>query len=455
MKLASYIADGMPAFGVVVGDGVVTMNERLAGGYATLRDAIAGGALDEMRRLAQGVKADHKLAGLRYLPAIPNPEKILCVGINYKSHAAEHGTEAPKLPNIFTRFVNTLVPHEGDMIRPKVSTNFDFEGELALVIGKAGRHIKAERALDHVAGYTCFVDGSVRDYQKFSVTSGKNFPGTGPLGPWLVTTDEIADPTKLTLMTRLNGKEMQRSGTDLLIYSIPQIIAFCSDFTELAPGDVIATGGGLPCRDGRPDALDDPGLHKRPRDLDLPPWQKGRYGTAIGRAVHGVLQTIDLASGGGIAEAVAAQAAAEGVSGHEPHIRRLVEAALRSPSVVAAAAAPHWKELYVGVPVGDSRTLEGYVDLLYRAAGGLVVVDYKTGPRSVDADLTPLVQRYRMQGASYALAIADATREPVLDMVFVFLAPGGAVERSIPDLAEAVAEARSFAAAADPRLVST
>jgi ATP-dependent helicase/nuclease subunit A len=207
--------------------------------------------------------------------------------------------------------------------------------------------------------------------------------------------------------------------------------------------------------DGRPDALDDPGLHKRPRDLDLPPWQKGRYGTAIGRAVHGVLQTIDLSSGGGIAEAVASQAAAEGVSGYEAHIRQLVEAALRSPSVVAAAAAPHWREVYVGVPVGDEHTLEGYVDLLYRRPGGLVVADYKTGPCGVDADLGPLVERYRMQGASYALAIGDATREPVLDMVFVFLTPEGAVERSIPDLAEAVAEARSFAAAADPRLVAS
>jgi ATP-dependent exoDNAse (exonuclease V) beta subunit len=206
--------------------------------------------------------------------------------------------------------------------------------------------------------------------------------------------------------------------------------------------------------DGRPDAFDDPGLRKRPRDLDLPPWQKGRYGTAIGRAVHGVLQTIDLSSGAGIAEAVAAQAAAEGVSGHEHHIRRLVEAALRSPSVVAAAAAPHWRELYVGVPIGDGRTLEGYVDLLYRHPGGLVVVDYKTGPAGVDADLGPLVRRYRMQGASYALAVADATRQPVLDVVFVFLTPDGAVDRSIPDLSEAVAEARSFALAADPRLVA-
>jgi 2-keto-4-pentenoate hydratase/2-oxohepta-3-ene-1,7-dioic acid hydratase in catechol pathway len=143
---------------------------------------------------------------------------------------------------MFIRFADTLVGHDGEMIRPNVSSNFDFEGELAVIIGRGGRHIKPEHALDHVAGYTCFVDGSVRDYQKFSVTSGKNFPGTGPLGPWLVTAEEIPDPTRLVLTTRLNGQEMQRSGTDLLIYSVPRIIAFCSDFTQLHPGDVIATG---------------------------------------------------------------------------------------------------------------------------------------------------------------------------------------------------------------------
>ena len=142
----------------------------------------------------------------------------------------------PKQPSMFIRFTDTLVGHEGEMIRPKLSDNFDFEGEFTVVIGKGGRHIPIDRALDHVAGYTCFVDGSVRDYQKFSVTSGKNFPGTGPLGPWIVTTDEIPDPTKLTLTTRLNGQQVQRSGTDQMIYSVPQIISFCSDFTALHPG---------------------------------------------------------------------------------------------------------------------------------------------------------------------------------------------------------------------------
>jgi 2-keto-4-pentenoate hydratase/2-oxohepta-3-ene-1,7-dioic acid hydratase in catechol pathway len=240
MKLASYIANGKECFGVVAGDGVITMNGRL--GLATLRDALAAGALAKMREAAKGASPDHKLADVRLLPAIPNPEKILCAGINYRSHAAETGRELPKQPSMFIRLANTLTGHDGEMIRPSVSQHFDFEGELAVVIGRGGRHIPLARALDHVAGYTCFVDGSVRDYQKFSVTSGKNFPGTGPLGPWIVTPDEIADPTRLTLVTRLNGQEVQKSGTDLLIYSVAQIIAFCSDFTPLAPGDVIATG---------------------------------------------------------------------------------------------------------------------------------------------------------------------------------------------------------------------
>ena len=238
MKLASYVAGGKAGFGVVVGDGVVTMQR----GHATLREALAAGALEDMRKAAGERKPDRSVSDIRFLPAIPNPEKILCAGINYRSHAAETGRELPKQPSMFIRFPDTLVGHDGEMIRPTLSSEFDFEGELAVVIGRGGRHIRAERALDHVAGYTCFVDGSVRDYQKFSVTSGKNFPGTGPLGPWIVTTDEIPDPEKLVLTTRLNGQEVQRSGTDLLIYSVPQIIAFCSDFTELHPGDVIATG---------------------------------------------------------------------------------------------------------------------------------------------------------------------------------------------------------------------
>jgi 2-keto-4-pentenoate hydratase/2-oxohepta-3-ene-1,7-dioic acid hydratase in catechol pathway len=240
MKLLSFVAGGKDYFGAVSGGGVVTLNHKI--GQPDLRSALAAGAIAAMRKAAADTKPDRALSDIKFLPVIPRPEKILCAGINYRSHAAETGRELPQQPSMFVRFADTLVGHQGQMIRPSVSGNFDFEGELAVVIGKAGRHIKAERALDYVAGYTCFVDGSVRDFQKFSVTSGKNFPGTGPLGPWLVTTDEIPDPARLTLMTRLNGQQVQHSTTDLLIYSIPQIIAFCSDFTALSPGDVIATG---------------------------------------------------------------------------------------------------------------------------------------------------------------------------------------------------------------------
>jgi 2-keto-4-pentenoate hydratase/2-oxohepta-3-ene-1,7-dioic acid hydratase in catechol pathway len=242
MKLASYIADGKEEFGIVVGDEVITLNGVLESGAENLRDALAAGALEEMKQVAKTAKPDKKLAGLRLLPVIPDPEKILCAGINYRSHAAETGRDLPPQPSLFARLTNTLLGQDGEMIRPIVSKSFDFEGELAVIIGRAGRHVPAERALDYVAGYTCFCDGSVRDYQKISVTSGKNFPATGPLGPWMVTTDEIPDPAKLMLVTRLNGKEVQRSGTDLLIYSVQTIISFISDFTTLTPGDVIATG---------------------------------------------------------------------------------------------------------------------------------------------------------------------------------------------------------------------
>jgi 2-keto-4-pentenoate hydratase/2-oxohepta-3-ene-1,7-dioic acid hydratase in catechol pathway len=242
MKLASYLANGAETFGVVIGDGVATLDGKLKGDYRTLQDVLAAGALDEVRAMAKGARVDHKLDAVKFLPVIGQPTKILCAGINYRSHAAETGRDIPKQPSMFIRFPDTLVGHQGEMIRPKASTNFDFEGELAIVIGRGGRSIKPDRAMEHIAGYTCFVDGSVRDYQKFSVTSGKNFPGTGPLGPWLVTADEIPDPTRLMLTTRLNGIEVQRSGTDALIYSVPQIISFCSEFTQLHPGDIIATG---------------------------------------------------------------------------------------------------------------------------------------------------------------------------------------------------------------------
>jgi 2-keto-4-pentenoate hydratase/2-oxohepta-3-ene-1,7-dioic acid hydratase in catechol pathway len=236
------MADGRPAFGVVSDSGVVTMDERLKLRYPTLKDALAAGALNEIRRAAHGIRPDHDLKDLDLLPVIPNPGKILCVGINYRSHAAESGHAAAEKPNIFTKFDDCLVGHDGVMLRPKASVQFDFEGELAVIIGKRGRAIKESAALDYVAGYTCANDGSVRDYIKTSLITGKNFPASTPLGPWMVTADEIPDPSRLTLTTRLNGQQMQHSGTDMMIHAVPFVIAYCSLFTELGPGDVILTG---------------------------------------------------------------------------------------------------------------------------------------------------------------------------------------------------------------------
>jgi hypothetical protein len=183
----------------------------------------------------------------------------------------------------------------------------------------------------------------------------------------------------------------------------------------------------------------DPGLQKRPRDLDLPPWLKGRYGTAVGSAVHGVLQAIDLATGDGLDALVAAQCQAEAVPERADTVRDLVRSALAAPSVREAATSPHWREVYACTPVGD-RLLEGYLDLLYRSPDGLVVVDHKTAATDDPAELDRRVEGYRLQGAAYALAIGRATGEPVVRVTFTFLTPSGAIERHLPDLAAAMAD---------------
>lgn len=242
MRLASYIADGQRTYGVVSDGGVVGIPDRLRTQYPTLKDAIAGQAIADIRRACQGARPDHDIKAVQFLPLIPNFDKFLCVGINYRAHAAESGHAAAEKPNIFTKFHDCVVGHNGDILRPKISVAFDFEGELAVIIGKPGRYIKEENALSHVAGYTCCNDGSVRDFIKHSLITGKNFPASTPIGPWMVTADEIPDPSRLTLVTRLNGQEMQRSGTDMLIHNVPQLIAYCSNFTALGPGDIISTG---------------------------------------------------------------------------------------------------------------------------------------------------------------------------------------------------------------------
>jgi ATP-dependent helicase/nuclease subunit A len=199
----------------------------------------------------------------------------------------------------------------------------------------------------------------------------------------------------------------------------------------------------------RPDAGIEPdaGLQKRQPDLDLPPWLKGRYGTSVGRAVHAVLQTIDLASGSGLDAAVLAQCEAEAIPDRSDDVRRLASYALASPSVLEASVRPHWREVYACTPLTGGRLLEGYVDLLYRSEGGLVVVDYKTASAGEAGLLDDRVHGYRLQGASYALAVTASAGESVLRVTFVFLTADGPVERHLPDLESAVADVRALVAA--------
>jgi 2-keto-4-pentenoate hydratase/2-oxohepta-3-ene-1,7-dioic acid hydratase in catechol pathway len=242
MKLASFETSAGASYGRVTDSGIVDLGAQLRDRFPTLRDALAGAAVDEIAR-ASGRKADLALSAVQWLPPIPQPDKIICIGLNYRAHAAEAGAKVPEKPSLFIRLTNTLVAHGGSIVRPTMSSDLDYEGELAVVIGRPGRHIEESQALDYVAGYSCFNDASVRDYQfKHSLAVGKNFISTGGFGPWLVTRDEIPDPSRLTVRTRLNGNEVQTGTTDDLIFSVPWIVAYVSSFTQLLPGDVIATG---------------------------------------------------------------------------------------------------------------------------------------------------------------------------------------------------------------------
>jgi len=255
MRLMSFTVAGRPSFGAAIGDGVVDLGRRLGGRAASLKAFLAAGPalMAEARAIARPETVDHKLAALRFLPVIPDPGKIVCVGLNYRDHVAEAaGRDVTEKPVIFARFAESQTGHLEPLVKPRASDKLDYEGEMAVIIGTAGRHISEAAALGHVAGYACYNEGSVRDWQRHThqYTPGKNFAATGGFGPWMVTADEIPDPTRLTLTTRLNGEVVQRSGTDLMIFPIPEVIAYVSTFTPLAPGDVILTGtpGGVGSR---------------------------------------------------------------------------------------------------------------------------------------------------------------------------------------------------------------
>jgi 2-keto-4-pentenoate hydratase/2-oxohepta-3-ene-1,7-dioic acid hydratase in catechol pathway len=244
MKLASFRYAGSTSYGVVDGDHIIDLAPVAGEVGATLKQALATANFARIAQFAKTAAQRIPLNRIEFLPVIPDPSKILCVGINYLSHTLETGREVPTMPMIFARFADSQAGHDRPMIRPTVSEKLDFEGELAVVIGRVARHVKAEHALDYVAGYACYNDGSVRDWQRHSAQfiPGKNFPSTGGFGPWLVTADEVGDPSRLTLTTRLNGEIVQHASTDDLIFSIPRLIEYCSTFTELRPGDVIITG---------------------------------------------------------------------------------------------------------------------------------------------------------------------------------------------------------------------
>ena len=244
MKLVSFVTAGRPSYGVVKDSGVVDLGRRVGDRWPTLRTLLATGSLADVAGLARDTRPDFPLENLELAPVIPDPDKIICVGLNYRDHVAETGRTVTERPALFARFAGSQVGHLQPLVKPKVSDKFDYEGELAVVIGKGGRHIPAEHALEYVAGYACYNEGSVRDWQLHTsqYLAGKTFAGTGAFGPWLVTADEIPDPSVLTLETRLNGQVVQHTTTDLMITPVPEQIAYISTILPLLPGDVIVSG---------------------------------------------------------------------------------------------------------------------------------------------------------------------------------------------------------------------
>ena len=244
MKLASFCIQDRPTFGVLIDGGLMDLGARLPDLQGGLRGFLESPEFERLPARLPNSRPDVAIADVRFLPLIPNPDKVLCVGINYVPHVQETGRDLPEKPVIFCRFSGSQTGHEQPLIRPRVSSKFDYEGELAVVIGRRARQVSTENAMEVIAGYTCFNDGSVRDWQRHSpqFTPGKNFARSGSMGPWLVTRDEVSDPSALSLETRVNGEIRQSASLADLIFSIPVLIAYCSTFAELLPGDVIATG---------------------------------------------------------------------------------------------------------------------------------------------------------------------------------------------------------------------
>jgi len=243
VKLISFRAGASNSWGRVIGDEIVDLSE-MTSASSTMFDALQVVTLDEIYRYSDDRDPSHHLRDVTLLPPIVATSKIICVGLNFVEHEREMRRQRPPRPTIFSRFPDTLVGGARPLIQPAGTRSYDYEGELAVVIGATGRRVAIEDTKAMIAGYTLFNDGSLRDYQRHSTqfTPGKNFPQSGAIGPWIVTPDEVGDLSKQTLTTRLNGHVVQQAPLSDMIFSIPEIISYCSEWTELRPGDILATG---------------------------------------------------------------------------------------------------------------------------------------------------------------------------------------------------------------------
>ena len=242
MKLASAEMDGQARFGAITDRGFVELGRHFGARCPDLRQLLASNLLDEARALLPDAPAT-PIEMLKFLRVIPNLDaRMFALGWSYKDHQMETGKEAPTHPFFFSKHPQAMVGHQRPLHKPRASEKYDFEGEIAIVIGKAGRHIAPERAMEHVAGYAIMMDGSARDWQQHSVTAGKNFDASSAYGPWLVTRDEIPDPAEMELVTRINGTEMQRCSFSLMAWKLDELVAYVSTVCRLEPGDAISTG---------------------------------------------------------------------------------------------------------------------------------------------------------------------------------------------------------------------
>jgi 2-keto-4-pentenoate hydratase/2-oxohepta-3-ene-1,7-dioic acid hydratase in catechol pathway len=246
-RLATFAVNGTIKYGAVVDGGIVDLSAHHAKAYPTLREVIAAGKLVNLAEEATRRAPDHAISDITWLPPVPAPEKIICIGVNYPDRNAEYkdGQDAPKYPSMFMRSPRSFVGHDTPLLRPRASSQLDYEGEIVLVIGKAGRHIPESAALDHIAAVSLCNEGSVRDWlrhAKFNVTQGKNFDSSGSLGPWLVPYTQEAQIADIRLTTRVNGELRQDDRTSRLIFPIRYLINYISTFATLVPGDIIVTG---------------------------------------------------------------------------------------------------------------------------------------------------------------------------------------------------------------------